>query len=163
MWGGATQGAWFEHPDLPGVLPHTLTAPPGALLLVMGKVGREAKESLKLLPYLCGCVVMISDKGEGTVGARSDGRADISYTFDPGDVARIKAGMVETARVLLAGGRAADALALAAFRSQVAAAAVCASGALLQALTIATARIARDGSHTTSRFIESSLAFSKAG
>lgn len=104
MWSGATQGAYFEHPDLPGVLPHTLSVPPGALLLLMGKVGREAKESLALLPHLCGCVVMISDKGEGTVGARSDGRAAISYRFDPGDVERIKAGMVQTARVLLAGG-----------------------------------------------------------
>ena len=104
MWAGATQGAWFEHPDLPGVLPHTLAAPPGTLLLILGQVGRQAKENLKLLPYLCGCVVMISDKGEGTVGARSDGRAAISYSFDPGDVERIKAGMVETARVLLAGG-----------------------------------------------------------
>jgi choline dehydrogenase-like flavoprotein len=47
---------------------------------------------------------MISDKGDGTVGARSDGRAAISYRFDPGDVERIKAGMVETARVLMAGG-----------------------------------------------------------
>jgi choline dehydrogenase-like flavoprotein len=104
MWAGATQGAWFEHPDLPGVLPHTLTAPPGALLLLLGKVGLEAKASLKDLPYLCGCVVMISDHGEGTVSARSDGRADLSYTFHPDDVQRIKDGMVQTARVLLAGG-----------------------------------------------------------
>lgn len=104
MWSGATQGAWFEHPDLPGVLPHTLNAPPGALLLLLGKVGHEAKASMKLLPHMCGCVVMISDHGEGTVGARGDGRADISYVFDPHDIERIKAGMVETARVLLAGG-----------------------------------------------------------
>lgn len=104
MWSGATQGAWFEHPDLPGVLPHTLTAPPGTLLLVMGKVGIEAKAALKTLPYICGCVVMISDKGSGTVGAQRDGRAKLSYSFDPHDVERIKAGMVETARVLLAGG-----------------------------------------------------------
>ena len=59
---------------------------------------------MKTLPYLCGCVVMISDKGEGTVGARADGRAAISYRFDPHDIDRIKAGMVESARVLLAGG-----------------------------------------------------------
>lgn len=104
MWTGATQGAWFEHPDLPGVLPHTLNAPPGALLLIMKAVGEEAKASMKELPNLCGCVVMVSDHGEGTVSARADGRAAISYRFDPEDVARIKAGMVETARVLLAGG-----------------------------------------------------------
>lgn len=104
MWTGATQGAYFEHPDLPGVLPHTLNAPPGAILLLLGKVGHEAKESMKELPYFCGCVVMISDHGEGRVGARGDGRADISYAFDPHDIDRIKAGMVETARVLLAGG-----------------------------------------------------------
>lgn len=104
MWSGATQGAYFEHPDLPGVLPHTLTAPPGAILLLLGRVGMQAKASLAELPYLCGCVVMISDHGEGTVRARSDGRADISYRFDDGDVQRIKDGMVQTARVLLAGG-----------------------------------------------------------
>lgn len=104
MWSGATQGAWFEHPDLPGVLPHTLTAPPGALLVLLGRVGLEAKAQLQDLPYLCGCVVMISDHGEGTVGVHSDGRADISYRFHEDDVQRIKAGMVQTARVLLAGG-----------------------------------------------------------
>jgi choline dehydrogenase-like flavoprotein len=104
MWSGATQGAYFETDDLPGVLPHTLTAPPEAMLAVLGKVGLENKAAFQLLPHLCGCVVMISDHGEGTVGARADGRAKVSYSFDPHDVDRIKAGMVETARVLLAGG-----------------------------------------------------------
>jgi hypothetical protein len=104
MWTGATQGAYFHTDALPGVLPHTLSAPPEALLLILGKVGAEAKASLDTLPHLCGCVVMISDKGEGSVGATSDGRASISYQFDPNDVQRIKDGMVETARVLLAGG-----------------------------------------------------------
>jgi choline dehydrogenase-like flavoprotein len=104
MWAGATQGAYFEDPNLPGVLPHTLTAPPGALLLVLGKVGLDAKAELHRMSQLCGCVVMISDHGEGWVGARSDGRADIGYRFDPHDVDRIKAGMVRTAEVLLAGG-----------------------------------------------------------
>lgn len=107
MWAGATQGAYFEDPALPGVLPHTLNAPPSALLLLMGSAGPgpvDAKASMARLPHICGCVVMISDKGEGRVGARPDGRADIAYTFDPHDVDRIKAGMVATARVLLAGG-----------------------------------------------------------
>ncbi len=104
MWRGATQGAWFEHPDLPGVLPHTFNAPPDTLVLLLGNVGLAAKADLQRLPNLCGCVVMISDHGEGRVGSTSDGRADISYAFDPHDVDRIKAGMVETARVLLAGG-----------------------------------------------------------
>jgi choline dehydrogenase-like flavoprotein len=104
MWSGATQGAWFETDALPGVLPHTLTAPPEAILAILGQVGAENKAAFGLLPHLCGCVVMISDHGEGTVGARADGRAAISYAFDPHDVDRIKAGMVETARVLLTGG-----------------------------------------------------------
>lgn len=104
MWTGATQGAYFEADDLPGVLPHTLTAPAEAMLAVIGEVGDANKAAFELLPHLCGCVVMISDHGEGTVGARADGRAKVSYTFDPHDVDRIKAGMVETARVLLAGG-----------------------------------------------------------
>ena len=104
MWKGATQGAYFEDPSLPGVLPHTLSGPPGALLVLLSKAGHEAKASLKLLPKLCGAVVMISDHGEGSVGAKADGRADLHYTFDPDDVARIKAGMVTTARVLFAGG-----------------------------------------------------------
>jgi choline dehydrogenase-like flavoprotein len=104
MWRGATQGAFFEHPDLPGVLPHTFNAPPDTLLLLLGNVGLAAKEDMKRLPRFCGCVVMVSDEGEGRVGATSDGRADITYHFDPRDIDRIKAGMVETARVLLAGG-----------------------------------------------------------
>jgi choline dehydrogenase-like flavoprotein len=104
MWTGATQGAYFETDALPGVLPHTLSAPPEALLLILGKVGAAAKASFATLPHLCGCAVMISDKGEGTVGAERDGRAKIAYDFDPNDVERIKDGMVETARVLKAGG-----------------------------------------------------------
>jgi choline dehydrogenase-like flavoprotein len=104
MWTGATQGAWFESEALPGVLPHTLTAPAEVMLAVLGKVGHENKAAFELLPHLCGCVVMISDKGDGTVGARADGRAKVSYSFDAHDVDRIKAGMVETAQVLLAGG-----------------------------------------------------------
>lgn len=104
MWKGATQGAYFESPDLPGVLPHTLSMPPGALLMLFGKVGMEAKEAMQRVPRICGCVVMISDKGEGTVGANGDGTARLHYTFDPNDVQRIKDGMVLTAKVLLAGG-----------------------------------------------------------
>jgi choline dehydrogenase-like flavoprotein len=89
---------------MPGVLPHTLSAPPAALLVLLGLVGAEAKAAMHELQHYCGCVVMISDKGDGTVGARSDGRAAISYRFDDNDIQRIKDGMVQTARVLLAGG-----------------------------------------------------------
>jgi len=104
MWTGATQGAYFEHPDHPGFLPHTMSLPPGALLMMMSRAGKEAKAALKEVPYYCGCLVMISDKGEGTVGATRQGRAKISYTFADGDIARIKAGMYEVAKVLFAGG-----------------------------------------------------------
>ncbi|MBX2799961.1 MAG: GMC family oxidoreductase [Myxococcales bacterium] len=104
MWTGATQGAWFEVPELPGVLPHTFSAPPAALLLLLGQVGLEAKRAMHTLHHYAGCVVMVSDRGEGTVGATPEGRASVRYRFDPQDVERMKAGMVETARVLLAGG-----------------------------------------------------------
>lgn len=104
MWRGATQGAYFDLPDHPGILPHTFNAPPGVVLVLMGKVGQEAKEAHQLLNRLCGAVVMVSDHGEGTVGATSEGRAQLTYNFDLGDVDRIKIGMVETAKVLMAGG-----------------------------------------------------------
>jgi choline dehydrogenase-like flavoprotein len=38
------------------------------------------------------------------VGAFGDGRADVVYDMSDGDLARIKAGLVSAARVLLAGG-----------------------------------------------------------
>ena len=104
MWKGATQGAYFEIPGEPGLLPHTFNAPPGAVLVMLGETGREAKASFEWLSRLCGALVMVSDHGEGTVGATADGRADIRYDFDLHDVERIKLGMVETARVLMAGG-----------------------------------------------------------
>lgn len=104
MWTGATQGAWFEDPALPGVLPHTMSAPPGAMLVQLGGAGAPAKAAHALLPHLCGCVVMVSDVGQGRVGATRSGRADIRYHIDPGDLRRIKAGMRSTARVLRAGG-----------------------------------------------------------
>ncbi len=105
LWTGATQGAWFEHPDHPGILPHTFSAPPGTVLMLLGKSGLAGKEAMiEELPRVCGAVVMVSDKGEGYVGARSDGRAKVSYRFHPTDVERIKIGMGFTAEVLLAGG-----------------------------------------------------------
>jgi len=104
MWKGATQGAYFHHPDLPGVLPHTFSAPPEACLVAAGFVGDRFQEGLALLPNLCGMLLMVSDKGGGRVRAFSDGRADITYTFADEDVDRIKKGLVEVARVLQAGG-----------------------------------------------------------
>jgi len=104
MWKGATQGAYFHHDDLPGVLPHTFSAPPEACLVAAGFVGDKFQEGLALLPNLCGMLLMVSDKGGGRVRAFSDGRADITYTFADADVQRIKDGLVLVARVLQAGG-----------------------------------------------------------
>jgi choline dehydrogenase-like flavoprotein len=104
MWKGATQGAYFEDPALPGVLPHTLSGPPGPLLLATNKVGIEAKEAMARLDHLCGCLVMVSDHGDGWVRATSDGRADLRYWFAPEDVVMIKKGLVRAAEVVVAGG-----------------------------------------------------------
>ncbi len=104
LWHGATQGAWFKIPELPGVLPHTFSAPPEVCLLLQGAVGQDVKKGMQELPHLCGAVVMVSDKGEGTVSAWDDGRAYITYEFAPDDLERTKKGMYHTARVLLAGG-----------------------------------------------------------
>ncbi len=103
-WQGATQGAYFHQPGLPGVLPHTSSLPPEVALLSLAPLGIGAAEALSMIPHLAGCLVMISDHSTGTVGAWPDGRANLGYTFLPTDVDRIKAGMVATARVLLAGG-----------------------------------------------------------
>ncbi len=103
-WKGATQGAYFHPPELHGVLPHTFSAPPEACLAVMGAVGQDTKKILAEFPYYCGCVVMVSDTGEGTVSAWSDGRARIHYDFAPADIDRFKQGMYWTAKVLFAGG-----------------------------------------------------------
>lgn len=104
MWKGATQGAYFHPPGMHGVLPHTFSSPPEAILPMLTLTGQATKAALPRLANLCGCVVMISDTGTGSVRAWGDGRARISYTFAPADVDRIKGGMFHTARVLLAGG-----------------------------------------------------------
>ncbi|MSP54014.1 MAG: FAD-binding protein [Myxococcales bacterium] len=104
LWKGATQGAYFHPPGLHGVLPHTFSSPPEALLSLLTLTGQATKEALPRFKNLCGCVVMISDSGTGSVRAWGDGRARISYTFAEDDIDRIKAGMYHTARVLLAGG-----------------------------------------------------------
>lgn len=104
MWKGATQGAWFHIPDMPGVLPHTFSAPPEVCVGILAPPGPGMKAAIAQLPYLTGLVVMISDRGEGSVGAHPDGRADIRYDFDPDDVERIRKGMYWSAKVLLAGG-----------------------------------------------------------
>lgn len=104
LWRGASQGSYFTIPDMPGVLPHGFTAPPEAVLLGLGFVGPRLQEGLKLLPYLAGLITLVSDKGTGRVRAFSDGRADITYDFDPDDVDRIRRSMEVLGRVLLAGG-----------------------------------------------------------
>jgi len=104
LWKGATQGAYFTHPDLPGVLPHTFSAPPEVCLLAMGAVGDKLAEGLEMLPHLCGIIVMVSDHGRGRVRAHADGRLDVRYDFTDEDLDRIKAGMAVTARVLEAAG-----------------------------------------------------------
>ncbi len=104
MWTGATQGAYFADPELPGVLPHTLSLPPGALLLALGGAGAVVKENIALASRFTGCVVMVSDKGEGTVGADANGFAKMTYAFAPVDIDNMRKGMKRTCEVLLAGG-----------------------------------------------------------
>jgi choline dehydrogenase-like flavoprotein len=104
LWKGATQGAYFHVPEDAGILPHTFSAPPEVCLGTMRAVGPETKTALAELANLCGLVVMVSDKGHGRVRAFPDGRADITYDFDPHDMERIKLGMKWAAKVLLAGG-----------------------------------------------------------
>ncbi|MBM74376.1 MAG: hypothetical protein CMK59_03150 [Proteobacteria bacterium] len=104
MWKGATQGAYYHPPNMPGVLPHTFSAPPEACLVAGGFLGDSFQEGLSLLPHLCGMLAMVSDKGTGSVGVRSDGRAKISYHFAQDDVDRIKQGLVSVSKVLLSGG-----------------------------------------------------------
>ena len=104
MWKGATQGAYYHPPELPGVLPHTFSAPPEACLVAGGFVGSRFQEGLRLLPYMCGMLVMVSDKGKGRVRSKSNGRADITYDFEQNDIQRIKDGLVSVSEVLFAGG-----------------------------------------------------------
>lgn len=104
MWTGATQGAYFSDPNLPEVLPHTLTLPPAALLMALGNTGEAAKRDIALAPYIAGCLVMVSDKGSGEVGVTREGRADLKYWFADEDIVNIKAGLKRTCEVLLAGG-----------------------------------------------------------
>jgi choline dehydrogenase-like flavoprotein len=104
MWQGATQAAWFADPELPGVLPHTLSLPPGALLLAMGGAGLAAKEHFALMERMTGCLVMVSDKGEGRVKAKADGSSDMTYWFADVDVVNMREGLKRTVDVLIAGG-----------------------------------------------------------
>ena len=104
MWRGATQAAYYHPPGLPGVLPHTFSAGPEVCLGALASHGWTGKDGIAMLPYLCGLIVMVSDTGSGTVGATSKGSAKLKYHFADSDIMRIKAGMVDAARVLLAGG-----------------------------------------------------------
>lgn len=104
LWHGATQGAWFEDPDQPGLLPHAFTAPPEVTAIAIASQVGDLKEAFALCPQLSGLVCLVSDKGEGTVGADSAGRADIRYTHTDKDLDAAKRGLVLCARVLLAGG-----------------------------------------------------------
>lgn len=104
MWTGATQGAYFTDPELPEVLPHTMSLPPAALLMALGNTGEAAKRDIAKAPFIAGCLVMVSDKGEGTVGATKQGRADLKYWFADEDIVNMKKGLKRTCEVLIAGG-----------------------------------------------------------
>lgn len=104
LWRGATQGSYFTIPDMPGILPHAFTAPPEATLVALGWVGPKLQEGIRLLPYLCGLIALVSDKGFGQVRSYPDGRADITYKYDDHDLERTRLALVECARVLFAGG-----------------------------------------------------------
>ena len=104
MLKGATQGVWFESPELPGVLPHAFVAPPEVVALLVAPYLGGMKQAFAALPYIGGVLALVSDKGEGRVRAFPDGRAWISYSFDEGDVARIQEGMVLCAEVQAAAG-----------------------------------------------------------
>jgi choline dehydrogenase-like flavoprotein len=104
MWQGATQGAYFLDHTMPDVLPHTLSLPPGALMLALGGVGLAAKAHMKLFPRMAGCLVMVSDKGSGSVSANPDGSARLTYWWDDRDIALMRAGLKRTCEVLVAGG-----------------------------------------------------------
>ena len=103
MWKGATQGVYYHPPEYPVYFHTHFSAPPEACLVAGGFVGSKFQEGLRLLPYMCGMLVMVSDKGQGRVRAKSDGRADIEYHFDEMDIQRIKDGLVSVSEVLLAG------------------------------------------------------------
>jgi len=104
MWKGATQGAYCWTPEEPKVLPHTFNVPPEAFISMTGAIGMEAKQALTDINRICGLGVMVSDKGKGSVRTRKNGRAKLSYTWDPEDVETLKRGLILSARVLLAGG-----------------------------------------------------------
>jgi choline dehydrogenase-like flavoprotein len=104
MWTGATQGAYFHVPGLPGVLPHTFNAPPEVVVMSLMSAGMGGKEAMDVLGKVCGVIVLVSDHGDGSVTATHDGRANIKYYFVEDDLVRIKAGMIASAHVLIAGG-----------------------------------------------------------
>ncbi|HCP45664.1 MAG TPA: hypothetical protein DIU15_06465, partial [Deltaproteobacteria bacterium] len=104
MWKGVTQGAYVWDPQLPEALPHTITAPPEALVIQSGRVGLEAKQVMREVNHLCGLGMMVSDRGVGSVRASRSGRAKLRYEWVPEDVDVLKQGLVLSARVLLAGG-----------------------------------------------------------
>lgn len=104
MWKGATQGSWFESPDLPGVLPHAFTAPPEVVALLLAPHLGGMKSAMAQLDHIGGILALVSDKGEGLVKAFPDGRARITYDFADEDVERMKESMILCAEVQLKAG-----------------------------------------------------------
>ncbi|MCP4808732.1 MAG: GMC family oxidoreductase [Proteobacteria bacterium] len=98
---GATQGAWFESPDLPGVLPHAWCSPPEVLTMLLARHFGGFKEVTPHLRRIGGILALVSDHGHGSVSAFSDGRAKIGYSFTDEDITRIQQGMVLCAEVLM--------------------------------------------------------------
>ncbi|MEW5742580.1 MAG: GMC family oxidoreductase [Myxococcota bacterium] len=99
-WHGVTQGYYVDLPGRPAVL-ETFSATP-EIYAIQYEAYAKPMETLRHLAS-CGC--MLGDEAEGTVRpGPSPSRSAMTYSVTDGDLAIIKEGMRETARIYFAAG-----------------------------------------------------------
>jgi len=94
-WKGSCYGALLETPIL-----H-----PGSFATLMPwKSGEEFRKTMVRYPRTCSLIVLLRDKGSGTVESKPDGSLNIHYRFGKDDEERAREGVEKGLRILVAAG-----------------------------------------------------------
>lgn len=103
VWSGASQGYYAYHPDEPGILAETFSAPPEAFYTQFGEVGHRSHEFLAKMKKFAAAGFLVRDSSKGVVSATS-GPPDITYTVNEEDRRRFTRGFEFVARMFFAAG-----------------------------------------------------------